>query len=716
MLWSPEPPSKRYRNRLFVFQAVIVASFLIMAARIYQIQFLQRTTYVAQADENRFDTVCVPATRGIVVDRYGKSLAVNVASANVVVTPALLPVDDLDELAVLEHLAGLLRIPLSGELNTVDERGIPQKSLVAMVQEGAGIAPYRGVVVKTDTDYETARIITAEQLPGVTIDWVSARDYPTGGLTAHVIGYMGPIPESRAEEYEQQCYVLDRDRIGYDGIEYWFNEELAGIPGRRQVVRDVAGEIVAVLAEEPAQPGYSLQLTIDSELQARAQQHLIDTLENMRQLYTDNAIGFDRGVVIAMNPRTGEVLAMVSWPAYDNQRFARRIDYPYYLQLRDDPHNPLFNQAISSLYPPGSIFKVLTATAVAEERIVPWDYEIEDPGSIFLENRYYPNEPSQSQKFVCWIDKGRDLGHGSVNLIEALAWSCDVYFYKVGGGYTNPENGFEEVPGIGLGIERLGHWMELFGLGSRTGVELAGEIEGTVPSPDWKRRTWGENWSTGDTYNSAFGQGYVLTTPIQMINVMNMIIDDGVLARPTLVREIRDSEGRVVRGFEPDLNDMREALREYWPDAHDGETYPETLSESMGLVREGMRQATTMNNSIIEQGTAIAHQERLPYVQVAGKTGTAEFCDNIAAELERCIPGAWPAHAWYMGYAPYTNPEISVIAFVYNGQEGATVALPIVAAVMDDYYTLKTQRALQQQMDATQTPQPAAPGPTPLVP
>jgi len=717
-MWNPSPASNHRRvGRLLIFQGVMLAAFVILAARIYQIQFIEHNQYVAQANENRFDTVCIPATRGIITDRNGKPLAVNVASANVIVTPALLPDDDAQSQQELQHLAGLINIPFSGKLNTVDERGIPQRSLMTMITEGAGIAPYRGVTVKKDVDYETARIIMAEQLPGVTIDWVSARDYPSGALTADIIGYMGPIPESIADEYKEKCYVLDRDRIGYDGVEFTLEEYLAGVPGRQGVIRDVAGQIVSTVAEVPPQPGYNISLTIDADLQESAQKHLLEALDGLKQRYPNDAIGFDRGVVIASNPRTGEILAMVSWPTYDNERFARAIDYPYYLQVSQDPKHPLFNQAVSSLYPPGSIFKVLTATAIQEEGIVTPDYEIEDPGSILLENRYYPNEPSQSQRFVCWIEKGHPgRGHGAVNLLHALAWSCDVYFYKVGGGYTNPDTGVAEVRDIGLGIEKLAQWMDLFGLGHRTDIELAGEVEGTLPSPEWKRRTWGENWSTGDTYNSAFGQGYVLVTPIQMLKILNTIANNGLIARPTLVHDVRNTDGQVIKGFQPDITDMRDTLREFWPKHHEDnagnpEQYSITLDASLEIVREGMRLATTLKTDPVHSGTAIAEQDALPYVQVAGKTGTAEFCDNIAAALDRCIPGAWPAHAWFISYAPYSNPEISVVAFVYNGQEGAIWALPVVTQVIDDYFKLKTQRALEAQAQAT-LPAPPVPPPT----
>jgi len=669
--------------RRLIFQAIVVVAFLGLAVRVYYLQFIDAETYVTRAEDNRLDEISLPSTRGIIVDRNGVPLAVNVASANVTVTPALLPGDEAVEAEMLKRLAGLIGVPLSGELNTVDERGIPQQSLTTMIRTGEGIAPYRPVTVATDIDHDTARLLISEQqnFPGVNIEWVSVREYPTGALTSHIIGYMGPIPAERADQYEEEGYVLDRDRIGYDGIEYYFQDELAGQPGLEMVERDVAGEIVRRLGlSRPQVDGYSLRLTIDVDLQRAAQEALVKMINALKEEQPDEPIGFDRGVVIAANPRTGEILAMVSWPTYDNSRFARAIDYPYYAQVSQDPLRPLFNQAVNSLYPPGSIFKMITMAGVLEEDIMdPFD-TVFDPGQIELENRYYPNDPGRSQTFVCWLPEG----HEDVNAIQALAWSCDVYFYKVTGGYK------EEVP-RGLGILHLGEWMRIFGLGEPTGIELAGENAGFIPDPNWKRRTWGENWSTGDTYNSAFGQGYILTTPLQMLNVMNILANDGVEARPTLIREITDQEGRVVVPFEPEYRDIRDDIREYWEREQSLEgPYPETFDTTLAFIQEGMRAAV-----LIEGGTAQAAQnDYLPYVPIAGKTGTAEFCDNIAAELDQCNPGDWPAHAWYMSYAPYENPEIAVVAFVYNGGEGSAVALPIASEVMDAYFTIKTERAL----------------------
>jgi len=706
-------------GRLQVFQIFVVVIFIILAGRLYQLQFIVNEQFIAQADENRFGQVSIPATRGIITDRNGVELAINTASANVTVTPALLPADADEETAVLRRLASLVGIPYSGELNTVDERGIPEQSLLTMVRTGEGIAPFRPVIVETDVDYDIARLIIAEQnsLPGIDVEWVSVREYPTGALTSHVIGYMGPIPESLADEYEERGYVLDRDRIGYDGMEFALEDALAGQPGIQDVERDVAGEVVRVVGERPPQAGYNVQLTIDVELQERAQELIIETLDNMRRIYSTDEIGFDQAVVIATNPRTGEILAMVSYPNYDNSRFARNIDYPYYLQVSQDPKRPLFNQAISSLYPPGSIFKMITLTGVLEEGVMEPEDTIFDPGAIQLENRYYANDPAQSQEFVCWLNDDRG-GHGEVNAILALAYSCDMYFYKTGGGYPG------EVEGNGLGIANLSKWMDIFGLGNYTGIELAGEIDGVLPTPEWKRRTWGENWSTGDTYNSAFGQGYVLSTPLQMINMMNTFANDGIMTRPTLIREITDQNGNVVQAFEPDV--VGDLTGGYRNDPFTGEpavTFQPVSNEDIRIVQEGMRGAVTIEREDNPRlnGTAIGAQERVPYVPVAGKTGTAEYCDNIAAALERCIPGAWPAHAWYMGYAPYGNPEIAVLTFIYNGQEGSAVALPVSAAMMDTYFQLKSERAREQQLEEEEanpqpTQDPNQPPPTPTFP
>jgi penicillin-binding protein 2 len=666
--YNPEQ-GQRGTFRLNSYRLAVILVIGILIGRVYQLQLVEGQTYQDLADENRFDTVSVPAARGVIYDRYGVPLALNVPSFNVTVTPAALPDDEEAELEVLERLSALIGIPASGEVVSIDETGLPTRSLLSMVREGQGIAPYRPVNVATDIERETAQVILERraELPGVDIEVASVREYPTGATTAHIVGYMGPVPEERVEQYRELDYDPAFDRIGYDGVEFSLEELLRGANGYTVVEQDVAGLQVGSVRQELPQPGFSVTLTIDSELQAAAEEALTNEIAFLNNYY--NEVITERGVAIAMNPSTGEILAMVSWPTYDNSRFARAIDYPYYLQVAEDPLRPLFNQAVSSLYPPGSTFKIITATGALEDGIVTADQQIFDPGSIELSNRYYPNDPGSSQRFVCWIEKSTGAGHDYLNLVGAIANSCDVYFYKVGGGFD--EEGID-----GLGIDRLNYWMEQFGLGEFTGVELAGEIDGIRPDPTWKRRTYGENWSTGDTYNAAFGQGYITTTPLQMLNAMNALANGGTLYQPTLVREIIDAEGHVVRGFEP------EAIRQI-------PASPENIS----IVQEGMRQAV-----LAETGTAIFAD--LPYTTVAGKTGTAEYCDDEAAALELCVPGNWPAHAWFMAYAPFHEPEIAAVAFLYNGGEGAIVAGPVVVDILEAYFRLKTERNIAAQVEA----------------
>ena len=259
---KPGPDIWRWR----IFNAIVALIFTLLAFRIYQVQFIERDQYVQQANENRLGTVSIPATRGIITDRNGVQLAVNVASANVTVTPADLPDDPDEELAVIERLSSLIAVPVSGGV-TLDERGLPQRSLLTAIREGQGIAPFRPVIVKQDLDIEKARIILGRksELPGVNIEWVSVRHYPTGPLTSQIIDYMGPIPSRLSEDYEAQGYVLDRDRIGYDGVEFTLEDMLAGQPGLQTVVRDVAGQIIQNVGDpRPAVPGYNVELTIAS--------------------------------------------------------------------------------------------------------------------------------------------------------------------------------------------------------------------------------------------------------------------------------------------------------------------------------------------------------------------------------------------------------------------------------------------------------------------
>jgi penicillin-binding protein 2 len=291
---------------------------------------------------------------------------------------------------------------------------------------------------------------------------------------------------------------------------------------------------------------------------------------------------------------------------------------------------------------------------------------INDPGLITIANRYFPNDPGRAKDFVCWYA----AGHGEVDMLHGIAYSCNIYFYKVGGGYE------DEVPGDGLGIDRIGMYARALGYGTTLGIDLPGEVPGLIPSPDWKRIALGESWSTGDTYNAATGQGFVLATPLQVLTSVATLANGGRVMWPHVIQDVLDGEGNLVQHYEP---------RVLW-DISDGVLTPNTPDVNVQpwviqLVQQGMRMVVT-------EGTASDYAQ-LENISSAGKTGTGEFCDAVAFSRNQCEPGHWPTHAWYAAYAPFENPEIAVVAFVYNGGEGAVTSGPIVRQVMEAYFALR---------------------------
>ena len=743
--------------RLTFFQAVIFAVFLIFGLRMYELQVIRHSEFQEHADVNRLKDFPIPARRGAIFDRNDQRLAFNVPAFNVSIIPAQLPGDQEAEFDVYNRLSALVGVPPTREIAA--QAGEFVRSIEDLVAEGEGIEPFSPVIVAQDVPQLVAMQILEERIymPGVDVDPVAVREYPTGALTTHIIGYMGPIPAEEALELSALGYNPAFDRIGYEGVERYLENRLAGVRGAVLREVDVAGEVVRIIDQVEPIPGQNVRLTIDTDLQAFAQQALIDQIEELNAA-AGRAVS-QQGNVIAMDPRTGEVLALVSYPSYDNSRFARAIDGEYYLEVVNDPLRPLVNNTIKSKYPPGSVWKVITAAGVLEENVVDPDTWLLDQGQILVENRYAPLDRAASQRFVCWLR----TGHGRVDMIRGIAWSCDVYFYQIGGG--NPNLSAQTIRPGGLGIDDLFRYGTAFGIGSELGIELPFENPNRMPDPDWKRRNEGESWSTGDTYNAAFGQGYVNVTPLQLLASVAATINGGVLYQPTIIREFLDEERQIISPFEPHvlrtinrellapgedltlllLEDMlmkRETSlacicepnsRWYDPNRCDPNGYrntvdlnpdpgiedlqnyrihiplnysfnasvcqpvrfraasepyiPAFVSEgTLTLVREGMRQAV-----IGEGGTA--QPAALPFVEVGGKTGTAEYCDDIARPLNLCVPGQWPAHAWYTGYAPYDDPEIIIIAFVYNGGEGSQVALPIVRRTMEEYFQLKAARA-----------------------
>lgn len=676
------------RWRYWALYAIIGIVMLVYVSRLFSLQIINGNEYVSLADENRRSNINLPTQRGLITDRNGYVLAKNVPSYNVVITPAYLPLDDGAIQGVFRELSSLIDLPVSqGELNEETVRlftpcetdlGITQIVFIA-----DSLAPYDPVRVKCNVDQTTAMVIQEKSadLPGVGIEVEAVRDYPTGELTAEIIGFLGPVPAAYEKYYTDLGFVAGRDKVGYAGIESWMQEELGGKNGLRTVEVDGAGQIIRDL-EVPVNPvpGYNVELTIDTRLQAAAKSAVKTELEGWNAWIGEERM--TKAAVIAMNPKTGEILALVSYPTFENNRMARQIPADYYQQLVTDPDKPLFNYAISGEFPPGSVYKMAAALGILNEDVVTPGQQVEDMGKITILQKYSVNDIGTPREYVCWDE----AGHGPVDYLHGIAWSCDVYWYKVGGGYGT------EVP-VGLGIWRMNEYAAAIGYGEPTGIELPGEASGLLPDPTWKRTTLAENWSTGDTYIATMGQGFVLSTPLQVLVSAATIANDGIHMKPTLIKQVTDSEGNVIVPFTPTV--VADITKDKVITVYDENSYATNEKISVEpwvieLAQEGMRLVT------LPGGTADKTFATME-IPTAGKTGTAEFCDDMANEKNLCSPGNWPAHAWYMGYAPYDDPEIAVVAFVYYGGEGASVSAPIVRKVMEAYFELK-------EMDNATTP------------
>ncbi len=704
MIDTPKLKNQLKPGRVWVFLIALALVFGAFIVRLFLLQVVETKDWIAKAQDNSVEVFNLPALRGIIYDRNGTILARNVASYNIVLTAANLPDDDGATQQIFRELSDFIGLPVNrGEISLEDPYVpcISNHGIQQIADYGTSSQPYTAVKVKCDVSEKIAMVVKekASDWPGISVDIQPIRDYPTNSLTANLIGFLGPIPANQEAEYRAAGFDPNRDKVGYAGLELQYNDLLAGKNGRRVSEIDVAGQVTRPDIEQPeaAQSGENLRLTIDTRFQESVETILKNEMQDWNNYFGKTV--YSSGVVIAINPKTGEILAMVSYPNYENQRMTRFIPAYYYDQLIKDPTNPLLNHAVGDVLPAGSVFKLATATGGLNEGVVTPDQIIETPPKLEVTEKYYANDPGKSREFVDW----NKAGFGHLDFVHALANSSNVYFYKVGGGYK------DEVP-EGLGICRLKTYAEALGYGDAPGIYLPDEEDGLLPDPRWKRINNSESWSSGDTYISSVGQGYVLATPLQVLLSAAIIANDGKYMQPTLIHEVLDSEGNVApkwRTAEGDLVDQPTSdsyqvspfsphlkwdltkdpvIQEY------GETTVRGCEPIAGQkktvqpwvlqkVREGMRLAVT-------EGTLVKHFQN-EAVAVAGKTGTAEYCDKYAQAQNRCQYGNWPTHAWTVAFAPYENPEIAVVAFVYNGTEGSTVAGPIVRRTLDAYFELK---------------------------
>ena len=688
---TSQRPAHFQNWRYLIVYALLGVVAVIFAARLFKLQILDGKNYSIQSDSNRTQDISVAPARGIIYDRNGIILARNIASYNITITPANLPDDDGDIQRIYRDLSTLTGIPVSH--GTVEDAKllapcVPGPGITQFVDLGFSNAPYAAVKIQCNVDESTAMAVRehAVDWPGVGVDIQPVRDYPTGSLTANIIGFLGPIPAALEQTYRAQNFLPNRDKVGYAGVELTMNDTLIGKPGQRTVEVDVAGQELRNLAPpvEPT-PGNNVVLTIDTRLQQATESILKRDMDYWNNVY-NKYYRISSGVVIAMNPKTGEILSMAQYPTYENNRLARIIPAYYYNQLAKDPTHPLLNYAISTEYPPGSTFKISTALGALNEGVVTPTTLIDAPAMIGLTTAFSPTDPGATEFYYDWTYTfyGETAGLGKIPFLECIARSSDVCFYKVGGGFKG------EVS-EGLDMLRLQQYAQALGYNQPSGIELPGESAGLIPDPTWKRINKGENWSTGDAYLASVGQGYVVATPLQVLISAATIANNGRQMQPTIIHDIVDSEGNIIQPFEPRLRwdiTTDPIIKDFTCENSDCTATGKMKTVSQSAVQEvqaGMRLAATDPNGTLNHDFSFLNYP----IAIAGKTGTAEFCDDVAAAKNQCTRGNWPAHGWTVAYAPYDNPEIVVLAFMYNAGEGGRVVAPTVRDVMSAYFQLK---------------------------
>ncbi len=641
---TPPPDNEGGRFRLVLLGIGMVIVFGLLAVRLFDLQVTNQRIFSEQVGQRSVILRTLPATRGLIYDRNGVPLVRNAPAYQIAIVPIQQIQEDdriqqrMERMAMYNKLAEMIGQP-----------GVTAGDIYTKVFQSA--APYQPVVVADNVPREKALAIQEQSLTlrGVVVRTAGSRTYPYKGLMGNILGYTGKIFKEMIDRdptfYNANVYDYDNDRVGIVGVERAVEEEVRGQKGSRAILVDASYEEMQVISETKPVDGNSVRLTIDLRLQEIISDALIPAMKERNS---------PRAAVVAIDPRDGQILGMVSVPGYDNNAFAQGISQADYKQLSDDLHKPLINHATQDRVPPGSTFKIVTTAALLQEGAVSEQTVIHDPGIFNLPDEYDPTNTEKGQKFYCWLR----AGHGNQTIRDALRNSCDTYYYKAVGGYA-PENI------QGMGPDKLANWASLFGIGEDNTLQIDHAV-GIAPTKNWKLRNVGEIWTTGDSYNMAIGQGYLLATPLEMANVAATIANGGTLYEPQIIRDVIDEKGQVIKPFQPKIR-RQLPLDPYW----------------MKLIQDSMWR-------VVNEPGGTAHQAVIPGFEYAGKTGTAEFCDDVAYELKICYQGieVQPTHAWFVAYAPAQNPTIALSVYVWNGGQGSGVAAPITQRIFNKYFNL----------------------------
>lgn len=630
-------------NKIKYFTGAIILALLIVISRSVWLQVIKNDYYRLLSEDNRLRAETIEPKRGIIYASDLRPLVRNKANFVLYLRPIDLPKNELVRDDLIRHLSAILdngKTPTNPVATQPDNNtglnvvaDTPSfykiKESLAAIKMGS-LESYQPLFVADNIDYDKAMLMEIDlpSWPGVFLSSKTKREYlfpiatstdvtiSSANSLSHVLGYTGKISDQELQDLGKDYSQIDY--VGKAGLEYSWEKELKGTAGSKNIEVDALGRQKKVINETPAVDGSNLLLSLDLDLQAKC--------EEVARSYISKA-GLTRAVVIVMNPNNGEIMAMVSLPAYDNNLFAKGISQEDYAKFLNDKDQPLFNRAISGEFPSGSTIKPIFAAGALQEGVITDTTSFLSTGGLRLGQWFFPD----------W----KAGGHGVTNVRKALADSVNTFFYYIGGGYKDFK---------GLGLDGLVKYSRLFGLGELTGIDLHGERKGFVPTAAWKLATKHEAWYIGDTYHFAIGQGDIIVTPLQVANYTAAIANGGTLYQPHLVSKLLDSNNNVIKTIQPEI------IRSNFID-----------QKNLQIVREGMRQTITAGS---------ARSLSIVPVPVAGKTGTAQWSSTKGP------------HAWFIGFAPYDKPQLVITVLVEEGVEGSTIAAPIARDILKWYYTV----------------------------
>lgn len=613
---------------------IIIIALLIVLGRLYYLQIIRGDFYRFFSTENSIKEITIPAVRGMIFDRRGQVFVESRPSYDIIVIPQYV----INPKKVLGTISRYVNVPI-GDLEAIWDKRKKQ-------------APYQPLLMKEDISRDDVARILAKKGPwyeendpddfrGVEVVTNYVRTYPSGTIATHVLGYVREIDAERLEKYQKlypHRYFMG-DRIGLRGVEEIWDLELRGYDGYEQHIVNAVGRevdyegIADQLEQRPAVPGHSLVLTLDRDVQEVAQSYFEEGVGDESTAYAISK--GKKGAAVMVDVNTGGIIAMYSSPSYDLNKLSSRGANAYWDAISQDPRDYLINRAIQGAYPPGSTFKVVTATgALAEEKVKPLE-TITCRGALI-----YGGRP-----FRCWA-KG---GHGAISLHRAIVQSCDVYFYLMG---------------LRLKVDGIAKYANLLGLGRKTGIPLADERSGLIPTSKWKEKRFGVPWQEGETLSVAVGQSYDLVTPLQNSLVAAQIANGGKKIKPHLVKAMYDAKGNELYKWEPE------------PGENDDIPIPKDVVK---MVKDAMV-------GVVAEPGGTGHRLSTYKVKMGGKTGTAQV---ISLGSTVCVGEKCKDHAWFIGFAPAEKPEVAAAAVVEHGGFGASAAAPIVGAMLQKYIDIK---------------------------